>query len=383
MTELISRNRAGEKLRKSVRRTMSILLSLVLPAALPAQTSLTVREFENFLLSRHAQTESDALLARQLAFIQLSQQLTDAKLAKLVPKLRIGPQSAEQIELIAAASVFDVPPPDDLPSQSPPDSLEQNRILQAAREYAHVFARRLPDFLAVRSTQSYDNAPQFPAGKRSRKSEPVFLIHFVGARRRQVAVRGGLEASASHADSGAPDSDHAEGMTTWGEFGPLLTTVVDDAQAGTIAWSRWQNGAGGARLAVFHYTVPRSASHDFVDLWSSGPLASPPLRSFSDKPAYQGELYIDPASGTILGITLNAELSPESPVLLSRLAVQYAPVEIAGKMYVCPVRGVAVSVVHNQDMELMDGGRPERFVNLVYFTEYHKFASTSRILTNR
>jgi hypothetical protein len=91
MAELISRNGAGEKLWKIVHRTISILLSLAPPAALSAQTSLTVGEFENFLLSRHAQAESDARLGRQLASIQLSQQLTDARLARLVPKLRIGP----------------------------------------------------------------------------------------------------------------------------------------------------------------------------------------------------------------------------------------------------------------------------------------------------
>lgn len=363
-----------------MRRTASLLIGIALAAPLIAQTKLTVRQFEHFLLSPGARKESDAVLARQLARFQLSEQLTHSRLAELASQLRIGPQTAEQIRLIAAASVFQAPPPSE--QQPAPDSSQQARILQAAREYVVSFARRLPDFLALRSTQSYDNAPQYPDRKHSKHSRPVILIHFVGARHRQVAVRGGLEVSTSTADSGTSDSDHADGMTTWGEFGPLLTTVLGDVQAGSVAWSRWQTGPDGARLAVFRYSVPRSASHDVVDLWNSA-LNRSPVRSFSDKPDYQGDLYIEPATGVIRRITLEAQLPPQSPILISRLAVDYAPVEIGGKTYTCPVRAIAVSVAHNAQMESIEGGGPERFINLVSFTGYRKFGSTARILDNK
>ena len=231
-----------------MRRTASLLLLLIVAARLPAQTQLTVRQLEGFLLSRDVQRESDAAVARQLASFQLSEQFTPARLAILAAKLRRGPQTAEQIELLAAASIFEPPPPAELVPESPPDAREQNRILEAARDYANSTARRLPDFLALRSTRSYDNAPPFAAGKH----KPEFLMHFVGARRRQVTVRAGQEVSAAEPAAETSSSDHAEGMTTWGEFGPLLTTVLDDAQAGSVAWSRWQTGPNGVRLAVFH-----------------------------------------------------------------------------------------------------------------------------------
>ncbi len=352
-------------------RITSLLFALTLAAPVSAQTRLTVRQLESFLLNRDTQKQSDATIARELASFQLTEQLTEASLSNFASRLRIGPQSAEQLEVIAAASVFEPPPAAEVDSQPPPDSVEQNRILQSAREYASSTALRLPDFLALRSTRSYNNTPQLTG----RNHKAAMWMHFVGAYRRQVSVRAGQEVSlpdASGEDSGNSD---AEGLTTWGEFGPLLVTVLEDAQSGSIKWSRWQNDAEGLRLAVFRFTVPRSASHDLIDLCC--------YFTFRDRPAYHGDLYIDPASGTILQITLDADLPSDAPMVASRLAVQYAPVEIGGKTYICPVRGTAVSVVHDRELELLIGAGPERFVNLVSFTNYHKFVSTSRILTDK
>lgn len=374
-------------------RIAAILLTPALAASLlaqtavqtAAQTQVTVQQLQDYLLSARARKESDAALARQLSSVQLVEQLTGSRLAALLSRLRAGPQTAEQVGLLAASSVFEAPPPADLPTQPPPNPLEQKRILQAARDYAASSVLRLPDLLATRATRSYDNALQLTGGKKH--PQPEIVMHFVGGFERQVTVRGGQEVPFSPTP-GANLSHPArvEGMSTWGEFGPLLATVLSDAQAGSIAWSRWQYGDDRARLAVFRYSVPRSASHDLVDLYSSIQLLNDPGPSrplqFRDLPAYHGDLYIEPASGTVMRITLNAELVPPAPVLLSQLSVDFAPVEIAGKPYTCPVRGIAVSVVHNAEMESIDGAGPERFVNMVRFTDYHKFASTSRIVAD-
>lgn len=354
-----------------MRHSASLLLCLLVAAPGSAQTRLTVRQLESFLLTRDTQKHSDAIIARELASLQLSEQLTDASLANFASRFRIGPQSAEQLEVIAAASNFEPPPAAEVDSQPPPDSREQNRIFQSAREYASSTALRLPDFLALRSTRSYNNTPQLTG----RKHKAAMWMHFVGAYRRQVSVRAGQEVSLPDASNQNSGNSHTEGLTTWGEFGPLLVTVLADAQSGSITWNRWQNDANGKRLAVFRYTVPRSASHDLIDLCC--------YFTFRDKPAYHGELYVDPASGTILQITLDADLPSDAPMIASRLSVQYAPVEIGGKTYICPVRGTAVSVVHDRELELLIGAGPERFVNLVSFTNYHKFVSTSRILTDK
>lgn len=367
-----------------MRRAISFFLWLVLTAPLSAQTTVTIRQLETFLLSRDTQKQSDSTLAKELASLQLSEQLDEARLANLATHLRLEPQASEQLELLAAASLFEPPSPAaEVEPQSPPDAREQTRILDSARTFADSFARHLPDFLALRSTRSYNNAPQ-PAGK---KHPPEIRMHYVGARRRQVTVQAGQEVAAAPSASNAPDSDHAEGMTTWGEFGPLIATILGDTQAGSIAWSRWQTGALGRPLAVFRYSVPKPASHNLIDLDAQVTMLNnpraPQLSVFHDHPAYHGDLYIDPVTGAVVRVTLDAELAPSAPVVSSRLAVEYAPVEIGGNSYICPVRGVAVSVVHNAEMEAIEGGGPERFINLVSFTQYHKFGSTARIVNDK
>jgi hypothetical protein len=287
---------------------------------------------------------------------------------------KMGPKTAEQIGLLAISSAFEAPPSSELPSGPPPDSSEQRRMIESARAYASASAHNLPDFIALRSTQAFNNAPQFTA---KAHSKPEIELHFADDYRREVTFRDGREVIVSQGTgSEAPafrSSDH-EGLTTWGEFGPILTTVLGDSLLGTIVWGRWQSGADGRRLAVFRYSVPKSASHDLIDLCC--------YESFRDKPGYHGELYIDPASGTILRVTLEAELGEQSPVRESKVSVQYDAVEIGGKSYICPVRGVALGVIHDLQMERLDGAGLERFINVVQFSNYHKFGSTTRILSS-
>ncbi len=201
-------------------------------------------------------------------------------------------------------------------------------------------------------------------------AKPQIELLFAGERRREVTYRSGHEVSSA---ASTPIVDF-EGLTTWGEFGPILTTILGDSSLGTIGWSRWEVGADGKVLAVFRYAVPKSASHDLIDLccylW------------FHGTPAYHGDLSIDPATGSIVQLTLDAELDSGASVRVSKMSVRYGPVEIDGKSYICPLRGVAVGIIHDAQLEKRDGVGLERFVNVVHFTDYHKFGSTARILTS-
>jgi hypothetical protein len=61
--------------------------------------------------------------------------------------------------------------------------------------------------------------------------------------------------------------------------------------------------------------------------------------------------------------------------------VQYGPVEIGGKSYICPVHSIAISLTKSHS----GGEKSDREVlriNEVSFTDYHRFGSTSRIITN-
>jgi hypothetical protein len=67
----------------------------------------------------------------------------------------------------------------------------------------------------------------------------------------EVGYRNGREMK----DANSTDS----GLTTWGEFGPILKTVFADSFVGNVEWIRWQSSETGALLAVFRFSVPQSA----------------------------------------------------------------------------------------------------------------------------
>jgi hypothetical protein len=89
-----------------------------------------------------------------------------------------------------------------------------------------------------------------------------------------------------------------------------------------------------------------------------------------------------PARDQLSSVALE-QLTPATdvdPVTISAIAVQYGLVDIGGKKYVCSIQGIAVFKVHHLVMETVDGVGLEKHINLLYFLNYHKFGSTSRIL---
>jgi VWFA-related protein len=169
----------------------------------------------------------------------------------------------------------------------------------------------------------------------------------------------------------------------------VLVTVLRDVSKGKIKWSQWETTEAGT-AAVFNYQVPEGSSHYEVNFCcvrsSTDPIAfgaSPgrlddPDNSYRGTPGYHGTLTIDPETGTILRITVDPELKASGPIMRSAMEVEYGPVEIGGKTYLCPVRSLAISDAKSQ----LGGDMSDRTIlriNEVTFTDYHRFGSTSQI----
>jgi len=360
-------------------RSVALLLAL-LQLALPPHpaTRATVAQLEHFLVSRRAAKESDSEVADALMRVELSEELTPATLLRFGREMRLRPNTIAQIKLLAAESVFEAPPKLEWIDAPAPDADTQQRILSQARLYASSALRHLPDFLAVRTTTGYNNAPQ-PADTKS--THFIVRMHFVRQHRREVTYRNGEEVSELPNAAGRAATEAADGFTTRGEFGPTLNMILDGSSHGVISWNRWQRSASGARLAVFRYSVPRAASQYLLDLccFQTNPDDSAGI-PFRDKPAFHGEILVRPDSGVVERVTIEAELPGGAPVQKCSIAVEYGEVNIDGKSYVCPIRGVAVLVFANPSIEKIDGVGIEKHINEVQFDHYHKFGSTSRII---
>ena len=153
-----------------------------------------------------------------------------------------------------------------------------------------------------------------------------------------------------------------------------------DATHGEMKFDHWEKGAAAA---VFRYKVPENQSHYSVAFQTAVPEEAGEVQHSG----YHGEVAIDPASGAILRIALIADLAVNAPITLGDVMVEYGPVEIAGKSYICPVRSVSMSVGQSGKVTANAKNAPairtvsRTLLNDVSFTDYHVFRSEMRILT--
>jgi len=133
---------------------------------------------------------------------------------------------------------------------------------------------------------------------------------------------------------------------------------------------------------VFRYEVAKPESHYTVN--SPGPK-----RDTQFIAPYHGEVGIDPADGSILRLTMVADLSPNDRVAKADVLMNYGPVQIGGATYICPLNSVALTLVHEvrvnsnsytDDEEQL--GPLQTLVNDVVFRNYHLFRAEIRILTD-
>lgn len=289
--------------------------------------------------------QSDAVVAKQLyslePVVRFGPDLVERCQAHLA-----GPESKRAFTALADQSLFlSLPVSKDL-SPADPDFAAQKEMIARTTEYVANTLHHLPNFYASRTTSTF-----------TRKLRPELRrFRFMGKRDATIYYRDGDEVVRSEGKS-----QKTKGLTTRGEFGPILATAMVDAVNGNLGWDRWEQKPFG-QMAVFTYKVTAANSHFKVD----------------DQPAaYRGEIGIDPADGAVHRIVLKSEMNPllhlfssGSSLEVADLQVDYGPVDLGGKTYICPVKGVALS---------QDGS--QIWLNDIVFDDYHLFRGDTRILT--
>ncbi len=366
----------------------SLLTLLLAGTAVPAfaARSMTVEQFDQWTVSERG--KSDARIARQIPGMELSERASEVTVAKWEAALP-GPRTRDALIALAGASSFLAPPAADIPQKAAPDLITQQRMLSMAVEYVGRTLPKLPDFSATRETMHFEDKPamQLNAGSPGLQTfsqrglrqtglsnptsrfQPGEPIHFVARSSVMVTYRDGLEVG----DTKSAKTEAAEGFTTTGEFGPILSVVVGDAVRGDVRWGYWEQDSTMLE-AVFRYAVPQEQSHYTVAL----PNAQ---ETVTLSPPYHGEIAIDPATGNILRLTVISDLQPPYQQVQVAIVVEYAPVEIGARTYICPVRGVAVSRIPVAASGDAKHPAPvETRLNDVSFRNYHLFRAETKIL---
>jgi hypothetical protein len=367
---------------------IAILTAMISPALLAQH--MTVDQLRDMLAAQKAAHKSDGDIAGKVAPVELTEQLTPPTLDKMEADLQLGPKTTEALALQADVSGFLDPPPAELTVRDPPDAAARDQIMRKAIEFAAITMHLMPDFLAIRATRSFDDQPLlislggwFPAQRD---------LHLAGTFTQQITYRDGHEVS----DQGPPGEVSApkpqaspDGLTTTGEFGPVLATVITDALKGQMTFSHWEQTSAGV-TAVFHFQIPQDASHYPVNFcWIEGPrlnsyrhindMADAQLNCYKGTPAYHGSISIDPATGTVLRIAIESDVPPKDRLARADLFVEFGTVEIGGRLYTCPVRSVAISLVRFPATEVSPA-RTMLCLNDATFSNYHRFGASVRVV---
>jgi hypothetical protein len=361
-----------------------LLLLLIPPSLSLAQlgaTRVTVEQLEPVLGT--ANRKLDGRVARQLAGLELTERMSNAKLSSWERSLH-GEKTREALVALADVSVFLDPPAAEIPPTPPPDQAAQRLIVARAVDYIKMTAPELPNFIATRATVIYEQPPQTDkkAWVAATGGQPLQVSARSTA---TVLYRNGRDIVDAEQTRGKNLPGKNNDLTTKGTFGPILVTVFDDLQAarGELTWSRWEKGAA-QELAVFRYAVPKETSHYAVNL--SNPPNSSGLGAFRRVTGYHGEVAIDPVSGVIVRVTVQADLNPPLPILRADILVEYGPVVIGGKTYVCPVKSVSILQERSRRVFTYVYENDKNYVSLetilsdAVFADYHMFRAEAEVL---
>ena len=111
---------------------------------------------------------------------------------------------------------------------------------------------------------------------------------------------------------------------------------------------------------------------------------------FHKIPGYHGSLFIDPGSGVIRRMTVDADMG-DGPVSRAATVIEYGPVTIGDRKFICPLRSMNIyegpaefgppsSEIPVASVQALEP-KGTLYVNETSFTNYHRLGSEMRILT--
>jgi hypothetical protein len=369
-----------------VRKT-AILGILLLGAGSSAWAARHVTVQQLDLLLDEYKGQSDGKVASQLLDLTLTERAASGHLAQWEKEFPGRRCHEVLVELVDASSFLELPESEKLPTPAP--SVDESRaILNRTVEYVNDTGTRLPNFFATRKTEYYEDKPPTEqvshldnsmGGRRgsygmpsmTTSSTPNQAIHVVNHTSESVSYRDGYEIRGARRLDPSQMIQPGMGLTTVGEFGPILNVVFPDAVRNKLYWGYWEQGVNGPE-AVFRYKVPASDSRYMVRMPKG-------QQTESILPAYHGEIAVDPISGSIMRITVIADFVPPYELVREAIMVEYGSVPLGGSSYICPLKGVAMAVMPMGD-PTSDAIPIQTQLNDVAFTDYHLFRSESRIL---
>lgn len=376
---------------------------VVLMAASPAWAAknVTVQQLKDLLTADQQAKKADGEVANELKQVVLTEELTTATMNSLGP-LVPGAATLEQIYVLEAKSAVLAPPASDIPTTPAPDAAGQKAILDKAMDYASKTYAALPTVTAQKTTIRFQDNVSAMASSSGMHSgatadadtdpniaNAAQFVHYINTSQAPVNIHNGVE-----------DNPLVKDKTRWGANGyiallgqePVLSTVLQEANAGEkLSWVRWET-VNGKTTAVFSFAVDKKKSHYgvnyccFPDLDQTG-MMSYSARSASSGPSahgnmqtntdwknykatvpYHGEIFVDPETGIVLRLITMADFKNTDVVHVEDQRIDYLPVDVGGKTLVLPSK----TIINTEEVPNGDSGGGKFILRHTLFTSEYK-----------
>ena len=358
---------------------------VLLAAELPA-TQVSLEQLTNAVADLAHNTDEEA--AQRLFAMELTERIGVSHLNKFLV-LMPGEKSRTALMLVVDKAAFLGTPVSEIGGQPTPDATATRSMLVKMVNYVNTTNRQLPNLMAERATTGFEDRPKEDVLESTGVvSYSELPLHWVGSSTVAVTYRDRKEVVDQKAGKEKKEGAGVGGLVTSGEFGPILSILLGDALKGKIAWARWEHGNGGD-VGVFHYEVPEEKSSYRVQFCcvvegfaSDG---TPETEKFDERAGYHGEIAFNPEDGSVLRLTATAEMPSGGLVPLAGFAIEYGPVDIGGRSYICPLHSVAMLHSHTAHQPAAISrsayrGKAKVFLNDIAFSKYRRFGSEMRIV---
>lgn len=319
-----------------MRRVLKILL-LATAIAAASDTTMSVEQLAQFVKSAIHLKQPDAQVADQLKHVKLSNKLNDGMIEEL-QGMGAGAKTVAALKELRESSAS-LPAPAPPPPQTaapkqpdPPDSVEQAKVLEAAREYALNYERQLPNFICEEITRRYEDPRH--TGVRALQDPEWRLVDTITTKLTYFEHHEKYEVQMVNNSSVINTSlDKLGGAVSTGEFGSAMRSIFEPRSAARIEWERWAT-LRGRRMHVFAFDIDKPHSQYSI-LWE---------RSDQIVPAYRGKIYVDKETNLIFRIAEAPYDIPSSyPVQAVSTNIDFDFKKIADSEYLVPVHVVVTS----------------------------------------
>ena len=313
------------------RNSMRYLLVLLAASALfAADMSLTVNQLTAFIQSAVQLKQPDKQVAEYLHHVKMTEKLEDRKIEEL-QGMGAGPKTVAALRELGEASnalptAAPPPPKPVIVPIPPPDSIEQGKILDAARQYVLDYTKSLPNFICVQVTRRDVD----PKG-----GESWNHVDTITAR---LTYNGEKEDYEVILKNNQPVTntkmEQLGGTVSAGEFGTMMKEIFEPESHARFGWDHWGT-LRGRRTYVFSYDIEQGDSkYHMVDLESKVDIV----------PAYRGLVYIDRDTKMVTKVTLNPyDIPGDFPVREAHESLDYDLTKIGDADYMLPLKAVLTS----------------------------------------